>query len=104
MADVLVDALAEQLIREHSLSVEDVEGSFQGSYGDVWELVELEVKNLDPATLGIIAATGRGESLYRVHSGSYLDKYGSGIELLRIIAVSALLCRMLNILTARSVA
>jgi len=82
------------------------------------EPIKRQLTRMRPETLGKIAACGVGNpdevsedeslrdyaaySLYQVHCGTYLDKYASGIALLREIACTAIIAEMTNILKRRA--
>jgi|SRR3989344_286297 len=82
------------------------------------EAIRAQLRRMRPETLGKIAACGVGNpdevsedeslrdyaaySLYQVHCGTYLDKYASGIALLREIACTAIIAEMTNILKRRA--
>jgi hypothetical protein len=61
-------------------------------------------RELNPAQLGMVCSVGlsladSGEqtSLYEAHCGPYLDKYASGIAILRLVAATTLLVRLYDL-------
>ena len=97
----LIQRLAAAWIHEIGLH------GFVGHPEELFEHPEVtkRVNRLRPATLGIIAWRGvehgkQGEgasfrtTLYDVHCGSYLNKYGSGRELLRTLARTAIVAEI----------
>lgn len=84
-------------------------GGAQDLLGEAIPILRKRVRQMRPATLGIIAASGtrwgsgdpRRTALYQVHCGTYLDKYASGKELLRALVITALVAEMWDILKSR---
>lgn len=112
--------VAQGIIRDQELTKEFVE-QYAFGYGDdkdnqLWPKVMSATIGLSPAVLGEIAAAGKSfgtglngkgddalpmelASNYQVHSGSYLVKYDSGLELLQTLAATALICWIHLLLT-----
>lgn len=110
-----VDVLARKLINQESVTrtdtcniiYEDSESLGHDRAVYVFNRIYGEVSQLDAGTLGRIAASGYGArsvippgatSLYLVHKGTWLGKYSAGIDLLRMIAATAIVARMHDIL------
>lgn len=98
----LTTRLAADFMSWYELRWPEVEAMLFGVNAYPWDALKEEVRSYDPATLGIIAATGLDEAdpstprrtLYQVHAKPWLDERASGLELLVIIAATALACRM----------
>ncbi len=102
----LTTRLARDFMLRHKMTPSDIEGLLGGRYTEpLWSILREEVAGYDPATLGIIAASGRGyydhlpgkilKDVHRSFPGEgWLHSLDSGLDLLFNIAVSALICRM----------
>ena len=98
----LIDVLANQLIQENSITPDAICAIMNGSNGALWRQIRAKVNKLSAAELGLVAVCGHGSqdltagktTLYRVHCGTWLRKYDSGITLLRDIAATALVGRL----------
>lgn len=114
----LISRIAKELIQDNGWTKEQAENSIIGGRaieGPFWEPVRKKVKKLSPQTLGVIAFSGVGSyddhdintvihnglSLYQVHCGTWLGKYDSGKEILRTVAITAIICEIYNFLCGR---
>ena len=108
--------LAKSLIGQLRITVFDLEP--REVPGTLYERRNKEIKlwleRVRPEKLGRIAACGRGfstgasntrytTSLYDVHQCDYLNVFGSGFELLRELACTAIVAEMMDILTLESI-
>ncbi|MEK7610902.1 MAG: hypothetical protein AAB486_00830 [Patescibacteria group bacterium] len=104
MGNNFVARIAWRLTKELGLTLEILETEVMRSgEGPVWNAIYVRVKRMNPSTLGIIVATGREfgskyPTLYHVHCGTYVNKYWSGRHTLRVLATTALICKMYELL------
>lgn len=104
MGNKFVARIAWQTIEEVGLSSGILDTLVMRSgEGPVWNAIYARVKRMNPSTLGIIVATGREfgsnyPTLYHVHCGTYVNKYWSGRHTLRVLATTALICKMYELL------
>ncbi len=104
MGNNFVARIAWQTIEEVGLSSGILDTLVMRSgEGPVWNAIYARVKRMNPSTLGIIVATGREfgskyPTLYHVHCGTYVNKYWSGRRTLRVLATTALICKMYELL------
>jgi len=68
-------------------------------YPEVRATVNQKIHKLRPETLGRIADQSR--NLYSVHCGTWLDKHGTGRELLREICITGIVAEMTHIISER---
>lgn len=111
----LANQIAAELILELGLQRENQNS--QDLFAQYGERVWKRIKRMKPATLGNVAASGRGTrvdgkgepvtdmptchgtTLYNVHCSTWLGKYEDGISLLREIARTAIIAEMSDMLT-----
>ena len=103
----LAHLVATEFIRDYAsdFTTEHLDPSGpQMLYNDFSHLVRRKIIGFSAADLGIIAANGKargqggGTSLYLVHCGRWLNNEESGIELLREIAVTAIIAKAYDLL------
>jgi hypothetical protein len=90
-------------VRREHLVVEA--GIAQTLYRDYGEKVNSIISKWSPETLGKVAACGTGRDsvekrrydLYSVHCGTYLNKYDDGRTLLLVVATTAIIAAMADI-------
>lgn len=108
--------LAKSLIGQLDITVFDLEPSEvpETLYARRNEQIKLWLERVSPEKLGQIAAWGRrhdtgapntwhATSLYDVHQHEYLNVFGSGLELLRELACTAIVAEMTDILKLESI-
>lgn len=95
----LVTRIAEELLEKDCFETLDLENVLE-LWREAEIVVRAKVRQLRSSTLGVIVASGKacgsgkGTSLYGVHSCTYLDKYSGGKELLRLLAMTAIVAEM----------
>ncbi len=103
----LVTRVASEILEVHSFEASGPTGA-QALLDEARPILRKRVKEMRPGTLGIIAASGAAWSpggqrtaLYEVHCAAYIDKYGSGRKALQVLAMTAIVAEMWDILVSR---
>ncbi|MFA6946672.1 MAG: hypothetical protein WC220_12305 [Pedobacter sp.] len=99
------------LIKNLGLTYEDVswEARGFGKSSTLWSRIYPQVCKMKPALLGIIIANGIGFgkagpceiSLYQVHNKEFLNSFDSGRSQLRILATTAIIAKIYELLSKR---
>lgn len=104
----LTEQIARQLIAEHGWQ-QDLAEDFIRGWGEespFWAPTWKSVRKLSPATLGIIACSGKGSrivgqrelGLSEVPNLDWIDKHDSGKHILRVVATTAIICKIYDLL------
>ncbi len=102
----LIEQFANSLGKRYWIMQHDVDRMrHDGMASELWRVISEEIARLSPEELGQIASAGpshdaaissRRTSLYQVHCGTWLDKRDSGLDLLRCIALTAVIAHLFD--------
>jgi hypothetical protein len=99
--------IANQLLAAHAFTASGPQGA-QALWTEAYPILRKRVKAMRPSDLGSIVASGPawkpGEQrtgMYLVHCGTYIDKYASGRQVLHVLAMTAIVAEMWDIIKSR---